>query len=247
MGKLKDLAMVKSANAGNFAYLPPDSAFDAMRILVKPHLGLSGKSSGKVSLSVLEAVLRGLRRASPMGRIVVLDSVVSDKPADELFEEIGVTDFMDREMRITHSDNLINHPYKNRLPDPYHYQFMEASEYIKDYDCVISLGAFEHSGGVRAALYNLLSIFPREIYGDDFDALNTDDLIKDVYFSIGHYFNGAVIDLTEKIVDGQAESVGKVVWGDDLLAVDEVACQIAGIPVPDYIGEIRTLRKQLAK
>lgn len=243
MGKLKDLAMVKSASASNFAYLPPDAAFDAMRILVKPYLALAGKPSAKVSLSVLDAVLRGLRRASPMGRIVVIDTVVSDKSTDDVFEEQGLSELLDREMRLTDSSNLINHPYKNRLPDPYHYSFMEASEYIKDYDCVISLGAFAgNSGdgktGVQAALHNLISIFPRDIYGDDFEKLDVDGLHKDVYFTIGHYFHGAVVDFSET-------SAGKVVWGDDLLAVDEVACQIAGETIPDIIKDIRQLRKQL--
>lgn len=260
MGKLKDLASVKSTNASSFAYLPPDSAFDAMRILVKPNLGYAAKPPATVSLHVLDAVLRGLRRASPMGRIVVIEGITSDEGANTVFDELGVIPLLDKEMRITDSDNLIMHEYPNLLPQPLRYASMTASEYIKDYDCVISVGAFKRTirdGAVQisASLKNIMGIFPRQIYQQDFQQANIDDLLTDIYFTVGHHFDGAVVDLTEKYVsedsrsdreDNVAYPVGKVVWGDDLLAVDEVACQFANEPIPSYIEDIRQRRKDLA-
>ncbi|MEO1291175.1 MAG: DUF362 domain-containing protein, partial [Chloroflexota bacterium] len=142
MGKLKDLASVKSTNAESFAYLPPDTAFDAMRILVKPHLGYLAQPPATVSMNVLGAVLRGLRRASPLGRIVIMEGVNVDRPAREVFHQLGVTQLLDHEMRLTDTDNLVMFDYANTSPVPKLYETMTASEYIKDYDCVVSIGAF---------------------------------------------------------------------------------------------------------
>lgn len=260
MGKLKDLASVKSTNASSFAYLPPNAAFDAMRILVKPNLGYLAKPPATVSLDVLGAVLRGLRRASPMGRIVVIEGVTSDKGVQAVFDELGVLSLLDREMRITDTDNLIMHEYPNVLTEPIHYTSMTASEYIKDYDCVISVGAFKRTVQddtvqISASIKNLMGIFPRQKYQQEFQHANIDELLTDIYFTVGHHFDGAVVDLTQKYISDDARSdreddvaypVGKVVWGDDLLAVDEVACQLADEPIPAYIAEIRKHRKTLS-
>ena len=252
MGKLKDLASVKSTNASNFAYLPPDSAFDAMRILVKPHLDYSSENPARVSLDILGAVLRGLRRATPLGRIVVMDGIIDEKGVEAVFEELGIISLLDKEMRITDSDNLIMLNYPNRLSDPIIYPSMTASGYIREYDCVISLGAFKRTTQndkveISASLHNLMGIFPQEKYQADFASANIDDLLTDIYFTIGHHIDGAVIDLSQKYLgdDNTAYPVGRVVWGDDLLAVDEVACQLADEPVPDYIENIRKRRKTL--
>lgn len=44
---------------------------------------------------------------------------------------------------------------------------------------------------------------------------------------------------------GEQVPIGQVVWGDDMLMVDETACKLAGEPVPEYIHAIRDLRAQL--
>ncbi|MGJ3240706.1 MAG: DUF362 domain-containing protein [Anaerolineae bacterium] len=258
MGKLKNLAMVKSTSADSFAYLPPDSAFDAMRILVKPTLGEGYTAPAIVSMSVLGAVLRGLRRASPGGRIVIMDSVRTDGDPAQLFEEVGVTDLLDAEMRVTDTDNLIVKTYSNRLDPPCHFASLRASEYISDYDCVISLSAFKRTlvdsaPRIAGSVANLRGFFPRAIL-QQFESVPYEDVLTDVYFTIGQHVDGAVIDLSAKYASDDARldrgdvgvPVGKVVWGDDLLAVDEVACQLADEPVPSYLTQLRDLRKQLA-
>lgn len=229
MGKLKDLESVKSAKASSFAYFPPDTAFDAMRILVKPAL----VGSATVSLTVLDAVLRGLRRASPLGRIVIVEGVTGDTYANTLFDDLGVTQLLDREMRVTHTDNLIRHTYPNLLPNPYNFASIEAPEYIKDYNCVVTVGALnrEHPelfGGI-ANLRGIVCDAPQ-------DKINISESLIDVYFTIGQHFDGAVVEVDEQVV-----------WGDDLLAVDEVAYQMAEIPVPEYLMTIRQLRKEFGE
>ncbi|MGB7339089.1 MAG: DUF362 domain-containing protein [Phototrophicaceae bacterium] len=253
MGKLKDLAMVKSTNTNTFAYLPPDAAFDAMRILVKVDLGTVMQPHSPVSMPVLASVLRGLRRASPLGRIVVIEGIASNQDSQAIFDELGIINLLDNEMRITDADNLIMHEYPNQRTEPAIYPTMTATEYIKDYDCVVSISTLKQhtvngdDAQVGASLKNLLGIFPQAQYETEFAAATLDDLLADVYFTIGQYIDGAVIDLTHLYTDDEAISFGKVVWGDDLLSVDEVACQMANIPAPSYIKAIRTIRKQQAK
>lgn len=266
MGKLKDLAMVKTASSESFVYTPPDAAFGATLILVKPNLAYPVKAPATVSIPVLAAVLRGLRRASPVGRIVIAEGVTSDKGPLEIFEKLGVFELIDEEMRIGNIDELMMDDYRNLSPEPVKYTTMRAPTYIRGYDCVITVGAFKKTilhgkPFISASTKNLFGALPRDEYhGRSIHARgqlhepSVNEVLKDVYFSIGHFFHGAVVDLTEKYVSpderpdrvrGVAEPVGKVVWGDDMLAVDEIACNLANEELPDYINEIRRLRKIL--
>lgn len=242
MGKLKDLAMVKSGNASNFAYLPPDAAFDAGLILLKPAFGHNTLSSSGVSLHVLDAVLRGLRRASPLGRIVVIEGISADKDVAQIFDDIGVVELLDKEMRITDSDNLIMQRYPNLLPEPLKFSSMMATGYIKAYDCVISLASA--GDNFAPSLQNIPGVFPQRQYEEAFQETALNDLLIDSYFTIGHYFHGFIVDASEPAEDELIS--GKVIWGDDALAVDEVACQMMGNPAPDVIATIRQLRKELS-
>lgn len=266
MGKLADLALVKTASVDSFVYTPPDVAFNAAQILVKPNLGYPVRPPATVSLPVLAAVLRGLRRASPVGRIVIMEGVTGDYDPLDVFARLGVPDLLDEEMRIGSAEDTRMIDYPNLLPEPVKYASMTAPGYIRGFDCVISVGAFKRTVLndqvlISASLKNLVGFFPRDIYHGRNPhargALHTpsiSEVLTDVYFTIGHHVDGAVVDLTHKYVSpdwrpdrvrGVAEPVGKVVWGDDLLAVDETACRLAGEAVPDYIPAIRALRKQV--
>lgn len=267
MGKLKDLAMVKTANSDSFVYTPPDAAFGAGLILVKPNLAYPKKHPATVSMPVLGAVLRGLRRASPSARIVVAEGVTSDRNALDIFEELGVGELLDAEMRVGDVDQLLMENYRNTSPEPVKYKTMRAPGYIRSYDCVITVGTFKRvlldgKPHISASTKNLFGLFPREHYGgadknsrEQLHEPSVPEVLKDVYFSIGHFFHGAVVDLTEKYVspdarterDNVSEPVGKVVWGDDMLAVDETACKLVGEDVPEYIHDIRRLKKMLQK
>jgi len=268
MGKLADLASVSTADAQSFVYMPPLQAFDATRILVKPNLGYPVGPPATVSTAVLDKVLRGLRRANPNARILVVEGVCSSATAAEIFEKHGVYDLLDDNMRATDAEDLLMEDYPNLLENPVKYTQMTAPGYIGQYDCVISLGAFKRTllkgePLISASLKNLYGLFPREVYRarspnsrGQLHRPSVPEILKDIYFTVGHLFHGAVVDLTEKYVSpdwkpdrvrGVAEPVGKIVWGDDLLAVDEVACRIAGEPAASYIEPIRKLRADLRK
>ena len=143
---------------------------------------------------------------------------------------------------------------------------MTAPTYLEGYDCIISVGAFKKTvlndkPLISASLKNLYGFFPRgEYHGrspnsrGQLHTPSVGEILQDIYFTIGHHIDGAVVDLHEKYnspdwkpdrVRDVATPVGKVVWGTDLLAVDETACRIAGEETADYIAPIRKLRIQL--
>ncbi|GAB4527413.1 MAG: DUF362 domain-containing protein [Anaerolineae bacterium] len=245
MGKLADLLSIKTANVESFVYTPPAAAFGATRILVKPQLGLPDAPPATVSTPVLHAVLRGLRRANPPARIVVADSAASATSIREIFEQRQIADLLDDNMRMGDLEELTMTTYLNTLPKSVSYATMTAPAYLSEYDCVISLAALHESdtGQVNASLHNLLSVFPRSAYPGDIpqtrrlsaEAAANPAILQDVYFTVGHFFAGAIVALPDKVI-----------WGDDLLAVDEAACKLAGVPRPDYIDAIRTLRTHLS-
>lgn len=266
MGKLKDLASVNTANSDSFVYTPPDAAFGAARILVKPNMGYPVGPPATVSLKVMGAVLRGLRRASPLGRILIMEGTTSHLSAEEIFAKNGLLNLLDEEMRVTDAENLIMKDYPNLLPQPVKYTQMTAPAYIEEFDCAISVGAFKRTTLndqylISASLKNLYGVFPREVYSSrspksrgQLHRPSVPEVLRDVYFTVGHHFDGAVVDLDQKYISPDwkpdrvrdvAHPVGKVVWGADLLAVDETACRVADEAVPDYIKTIRGLRKDV--
>jgi hypothetical protein len=266
MGKLKDLAAVKVADSETFVYTPPPQAYGAALILVKPNLGYPVQPPATVSMPILAAVLRGLRRASPKGRIVVVEGVCGKMSVVDIYEKHGLMQHLDAEMRAGDAEKLVMKRYPNLSPAPVKYDEMTAPEYLSYYDCIISVGAFKKTilhdrPLISASLKNLYGLFPRDVYHGrsktsrgQLHRPSVSEVLKDIYFSIGHLVHGAVVDLTQKYVSpdwkpdrarGVAHDVGKVVWGDDMLAVDETACRIAGEPVADYIDPIRRLRQAM--
>lgn len=256
-------AAVQTANADAFVYVPPESAWNASRILVKPNLGYPVGPPATVSLPVLAAVLRGLRRASPQGRILIVEGVCSPTSIETIFQQRGVYDLLDKEMRVADAETLQMKEFPNRLAEPVKYRSMTAPAYIEEFDCKISIGAFKRTvlndqPLISASLKNLYGLLPRDVYHarspharGQLHRPSVPLVLRDIYFSIGHFFDGAVVDLTHKYISPDwrpdrmrnvSQPIGKVVWGDDLLAVDETACRVAGEPVAPYLADIRTLR-----
>jgi hypothetical protein len=227
MGKLKDLAAVKVAQRSSFVYIPPDVAFGALRTLIK----IDTKTVG---LETLGSVLRGLRRVNPLGRIVLVDRFDSR----EAFEATGFLDLMDDEMRATTIANLTMQNYRNLSPQPDRYLTVTAPAYFGEYECVLTVTGLASDS---ASLANLANVFVegRIKEGGKSERIEIEriDELADVYFTVGHRVHGAVVDL--------GATVDKVVWGDDLLAVDETAYRLAENSAPEYIQTIRQLKKQI--
>lgn len=252
------LASIRNAKPESFVYVPPEAAFGAARILIKPNLAYPQSPPITVSMTVMEKVLRGIRRVNPHGRIVIAEGVAADVDALENFKQLGLLDIIDSETRVADAESLLMAEYPNTSPNPTKYQSITAPGYIGEYDCCIIVSTFkrtERDGEpfISASVNNLVGLLPREIYHGRnplyraaLHEPNLGDVLKDIYYSIGHLFHGAVIDLTHKLVSpdeltthGETVPVGQVVWGDNLIAVDEAACRLAGEPLPRYLKELK--------
>jgi len=268
MGKLKDLASVSVSDSKSFVYMPPPQAYKAMRVLIKPNLAYKAPHPAVVSKDVLGAVLRGVRRATPGGRILIVEGITGQSDVHELYEYHGITDLIDGETRLGDVEELPMIEFENLLKPPKKYDSMWAPGYMREFDCVISINSFKRTmlndkPLISASLKNLYGFFPRDKYAGrsphsrgQLHKPDVPTVLHDVYFSIGRYVHGAVVDISQKYISPDwkpdrirrvGHDVGKVVWGDDMLAVDEVACRTAGEDVPDYINSIRKLRNEIKK
>ncbi len=138
---------------------------------------------------------------------------------------------------------------------------MWAPALLQEVDCRISVSAFKKTNLkgrdlISATLKNLYGLFPRAKYKAR--SLNSRGqlhrpsvplVLQDVYFTIGRLFEGGVVDCDRKFVShdykpdkGDSFDIGQVIWGDDLLAVDSVACKVGGELEAAYLEPISQLR-----
>lgn len=257
--------MTLIADSAAFRYAPPKAAHGARRIIVKPNLGYPTPAPATVGLPVLREVLTGLRRVAPQADIVVLEGVCTKVGFAEVMARLGVTQMLaalnDPKIRLLDADALPGKPYPNRSPQPERFAEMHAPALLDEADCRVSVAAFKRTTLkerplVSAAIKNLYGLFPRAVYRarspharGRLHVPDVQQVLVDVYFTLGVRFDGAVVDVTHKFVGrdwrpdvGTAVPVGKVVAGDDLLAVDRQAADIAGEPLSDYLQTIAERR-----
>lgn len=253
------------ANSSDFQYSAPAAAAGADRILVKPNLGYPVGPPVTVSLTVLAEVLRGLRRASPRAEIAIVEGVCSPVPLAEIAARRGLYELLDDKMQLLDADTLPLVEYPNRAPEPVRFASMLAPALLQEVDCRISIGAFKRTqlkgeSLISAALKNLYGLFPRAHYKarspnsrGQLHRPSVPLILQDVYGCIGHLFEGAVVDGTQRYVSPDwkpdraraAVPFGKVIWGDDLVSVDRQACREAGEPLPDYLQAIASLQPEI--
>lgn len=245
------------ADTATFIYSPPPAAQDAKQILVKPNLGYPVGPPATVSMPVLSKVLAGLRNASPQAEILIVEGVCSPKSLSEIASRNGLYDILTDGMQLIDADTLPMVPYPNRLETPVRFKEMMAPKLLQEVDCCISVGAFKITSLkgrplLSASLKNLYGLFPRAKYKarsahsrGQLHRPSVPQILQDVYFSIGHLFDGAVVDCNQKFISkdwrpdrGDAFDIGKVIWGEDLLAVDSQACQVGGEPEAKYLQSI---------
>ncbi|BAZ40964.1 hypothetical protein NIES4101_69260 [Calothrix sp. NIES-4101] len=254
---------VQVVNTSDFIYQPPASAINAKRILVKPNLGYPVAPPVTVSMKVLGEVLRGLRKASPNAEILVVEGVCSHVSLAEIATRLGVHTLLDEGMQLLDADELPLQEYPNLSPAPVRFKSMVAPAVLTEVDCRITVGAlkrtFLNAALISASLKNLYGLFPRARYKarsaksrGQLHRPSVPQVLQDVYFCIGHLFDGAVVDGNLKFISddwqpdkGKAVELGKVFYGDDILAVDRMACEVASEGIPDYLDAIAQLKLQL--
>jgi hypothetical protein len=227
MGKLKDLATISTAKPETFVYTPPSSAYEALRILVKVNFN----TATAVNNQILDTVLRGLRRVNSLARIVVIDSFASEQAFQQTVHQCGVDELLDQEMRAAAAEIITPFVFNNLNPEPLIFSAVNAPKYIYDYECCISVSGFKQGEAFTGGLHNLTNLIPKSL-----TETLSDELLTDIYFTIGHHFDGSVLMLND---------TNQVIWGDDLLTVDETASRAVGQSPASYLSLIRDIKKRL--
>ncbi|MGB7444616.1 MAG: DUF362 domain-containing protein [Coleofasciculaceae cyanobacterium] len=254
---------VQVATTAQFIYQPPPSAWGVKRILVKPNQGYPVKPPVTVSKAVLGAVLQGLRTASPNAEIFIVEGVCSKVSLTDIITLNGLSELLDAGMQVLDADALPLTEYPNLSPQPVRFKSMLAPALLQEVDCRITVGALKrtHLKGeplISASLKNLYGLFPRAHYQarspnsrGQLHRPSVPLILQDIYFSIGHLFDGAVVDGNQKYFSpdwkpdkGKTVELGKVFWGNDPISVDREACRLGGEPLPNYLDNIEKLRQR---
>jgi len=235
-------------------YTPPETARGAKRILVKPNLGYPVGPPVTVSMAVLSSVIEGLRQISPSAEILIVEGVCSKRSLSEISELNGLNALLTDGVRLLNADELDCIEYPNQSSEPVRFKTMWAPKLLQEVDCRISVSAFKktHLKGkplISASLKNLYGLFPRAKYKarspnsrGQLHRPSVPLVLQDVYFSIGHLFDGGVVDCTQKFVSadwkpdkGKSIEIGQVIWGEALLKVDQMACKAGKEVEADYL------------
>jgi Domain of unknown function (DUF362) len=247
----------------SFVYQPPASAHNAQHILVKPNLGYPVGAPVTVSMDVLGKVLKALRQASPNAKISIVEGVCSPVSLHDIASKHGVYALLDEGMELLDADTLPLVEYPNLSPTPIRFNTMWAPELLQQVDCRITIGTFKRTilkdkPLISASLKNLYGLFPRSKYHarslnsrGQLHQPSVPKVLQDVYFCIGHLFDGAVIDANRRLISpdwkpdrGQTIEFGKIFSGTDMVEVDRTACIATGESIPDYLDSIEKFRHQ---
>jgi uncharacterized protein (DUF362 family) len=258
------VAIASTVASASFIYQPPAVAHHARRILVKPNLGYPVAHPVTISIPVLTAILTALRQASPEAEISIVEGVCSPVSLHDIASKHGVYSILDEGMQLIDADTLPLTEYPNLSPSPVRFRTMWAPTLLQEVDCRISVGTCKRTilkdqPLISASLKNLYGLFPRSHYKarspnsrGQLHRPSVPQVLQDVYFCIGHLFDGAVVDAHQRLLSagwqpdkGQKVEFGKVFYGDDLITVDRMACEAAGEAIPDYITAIEQLRLRL--
>ncbi|MGB7087572.1 MAG: DUF362 domain-containing protein [Phormidesmis sp.] len=245
-------------------YTPPEAAKGAQRILVKPNLGYPVAPPVTVSMAVLGKVLQGLRAVNPTAEILIVEGVCSPVPLAEIAERNGLKALLTEGIRLLDADDLACVEYPNHSPTPVRFETMWAPKLLQEVDCRISVSAFKktHLKGqplISASLKNLYGLFPRAKYKarspnsrGQLHRPSVPLVLQDVYFTLGHLFEGGVVDATCKFVSadwkpdkGKSVEIDRVIWGENLLKVDRTACEVGQEKEANYLLPIEKLDSEL--
>jgi uncharacterized protein (DUF362 family) len=252
---------VTVVNTEEFHYQPPAAATTAKRILLKPNLGYPVPPPVTVSVTVLKKAIEGIREINPTAEILIVEGVCSPVSLTEIANRLGVTGLLNDRIQLLDADTLPLKEYPNLSPFPVRYRSMVAPALLEEVDCRITIGALKRTylkeePLISASLKNLYGLFPRQHYKarsinsrGQLHRPSVPLVLQDVYFCIGHLFDGAIVDGTVKYYSpdwkpdkGRSIPLGKVFYGEDPIAVDRIACKIGEEPIPDYLVAIEALR-----
>jgi hypothetical protein len=212
-------------------------------------------------MGILSKILQALRQASPNARISIVEGVCSPVSLHDIASKNGLYTLLDDGMELLDADALPLVEYPNLSPHPIRFPTMWAPALLQEVDCRITVGAFKRTilkdtPLISASLKNLYGLLPRSKYHAR--SLNSRGqlhrpsvplVLQDVYFCIGHLFDGAVVDADLRFVSrdwkpdkGETIPFGKIFAGNDMVNVDRSACIAVGETIPSYLDAILMLR-----
>lgn len=213
-------------------------------------------------MTVLSKVLAGIREINASAEILIVEGVCSKKTLAEIAQKNGLSTLSTEGVELLNADELNCVEYPNLSPEPVRFQTMWAPRLLQEVDCRISVSAFKKTSLkgrdlISASLKNLYGLFPREKYRarsqhsrGQLHRPSVPLVLQDIYFTIGHLFDGGVVDCDLKFIShdyrpdkGDSFEVGQVIWGDDLLAVDKKACEVGGEKEASYLTPITQMRR----
>ncbi|MFQ3646720.1 MAG: hypothetical protein SNJ80_07280 [Anaerolinea sp.] len=231
MGKLAQLASITSASLDYFVFVPPTAAMKAARILVLANLGYAPAAAPALNWGTLAAVLRGLRRASPLGRILIVDRLCPASSAEAIFQRIGLTDALDPEMRVAPVDALLRREYPVPLKSPASASSFSLPEYLSEFDCVVLVGTAEATATTFKGSVSLLE----HLLACDATLPAPDDpqRYRDLYHTVAPHIDAAVLEVRV------SRDETRILTGPYLPALDEAACRLLQQPVAAYLKALR--------
>ena len=140
-------------------------------------------------------------------------SVFTTLPAN-----MGCTPLLDDGMELLDADTLPLIEYPNLAPTPVRFKTMWAPELLQQVDCRITVGTFKRTilkdkPLISASLKNLYGLFPRSKYHarslnsrGQLHQPSVPKILQDVYFCIGHLFDGAVVDADLRLISPRLET-----------------------------------------
>lgn len=220
---------VQISPTDTFIYQPPETAIAAKRILIKPNLGYPVPPPVTISMAVLGKVLQGVRQANPTAEILIVEGVCSAVSLVDIARGLGVYRLLDEGMRLLDTDTLPLKEYPNLSRSPVRFPSMFAPALLEEVDCRITVGALKRTHLkneplISASLKNLYGLFPRRHYQarspnsrGQLHRPSVPLILQDVYFCIGHLFDGAIVDGNYKYYSpdwkpdrGRSIALGKV-------------------------------------
>lgn len=256
---------VHVSKSEDFVYQPPACARFSRQILIKPNIGYPVGPPATVSMEVLAKVIHGLQQANPRAKILIVEGVCSKTSFATIMAKRGVHSLLSHCVELWDADQLEVVEYSNQSPNPVRFASMWAPKLLQEVDCCLSVSAFKRTQLkgeplISASLKNLYGLFPRAKYKarssssrGQLHRPSVPLVLQDIYFTIGHFFQGAVVDCTQKFVSsdwkpdrGKAVPINQVIWGSDLLAVDRMACSVGKEAIPSYIAALERQRAALS-
>lgn len=214
-------------------------------------------------MTVLAKVIQGIQAVNPAAEILIVEGVCSKVSLAKIAEKNGLPPLLTEGVLLLNADELECIEYHNHSPEPVRFQTMWAPKLLQEVDCRISVSAFKKTSLkgrdlISASLKNLYGLFPREKYKarspnsrGQLHRPSVPLVLQDIYFTIGHLFDGGVVDCDQKFIShdykpdkGDSFEIGQVIWGNDLLAVDRSACEVGEEKEASYIEPIEKLRER---